>query len=367
MSADPKGPDPKADDVAGGPHLIVPSPTFQLDEDRLAAYLRDHVPGLNRFSVRQFQGGQSNPTYLLDAGDAGRFVLRKKPPGRLLPSAHQVEREYRVISALHGTDVPVPTPITLCEDADVIGTPFYVMGYVPGRVHDHPRVDGVDPAERAALHDSMNATLAALHRVDWAAVGLTGFGKTENYLGRQIDRWARQYRASIVDEADPVMEELMVWLEGNIPADTRTTIAHGDFRIGNLMYAPDAPRVAAVLDWELCTLGDPLGDLAYCCLPYHLPVEGEGGGKGLVGLDLKSLGIPSEAAFLDAYQERVGCAVGSGWTFYLTFALFRLASILQGVYARAVQGNASDANALAVGKRAATLAHAARTLANGEG
>jgi len=347
------------------PALIDVLPAHRFDEERLGAYLAGRVPGLEggRIAVRQFQGGQSNPTFRLDTG-AGQFVLRKKPPGPLLPSAHQVEREYRAISALHGSGVPVPRPILLCEDPDVIGTAFYVMEFVDGRVFERPELPDLDPAERAAIYDAMNETLAALHRVDWAAAGLEGFGKPENYLARQIDRWSRQYRASIVGEADPVMEELITWLGANIPAESRTTIAHGDFRLGNLLFAQGEPRVAAVLDWELSTLGDPLGDLAYCCLPYHLPA-GLAGVKGLVGADLKTLGVPSEEEFVAAYCRRTGRQGIAGWTFYLTFALFRLAAIVQGVYARAVQGNASSANALEVGKRATLLARTAHGLAMG--
>ncbi|HYG91353.1 MAG TPA: phosphotransferase [Azospirillum sp.] len=347
------------------PVLIDVLPAHRFDEERLRAYLSGHVPGLGTVAVRQFQGGQSNPTFLLDSA-AGRFVLRKKPPGPLLPSAHQVEREYRIIAALHGSDVPVPRPVLLCEDTEVIGTAFYVMEYVDGRVLERPDLEGMARPERRAVYDAMNATMAALHRVDWAAAGLTGFGKPENYLARQVDRWSRQYRASIVGEADPVMEELIAWLGANMPAEGPAAIAHGDFRLGNLLYAPHEARVAAVLDWELSTLGDPLGDLAYCCLPYRLPA-GVDGIKGLRGLDLAALGIPSEEEFVAAYCRRTGREGIAGWTFYLTFSLFRLAAILQGVYARAVQGNASNANALEVGKRATLLARTAQDLAFGKG
>ncbi|SMH62788.1 phosphotransferase [Azospirillum agricola] len=343
--------------------LIPVLPVHRFDEDRLRAYLADRIPGLGGIAVRQFQGGQSNPTFRLDTG-AGSFVLRKKPPGPLLPSAHQVEREYRVIAALHGSAVPVPRAILLCEDPDIIGTAFYVMDCVDGRILERPELEGHTPADRSAVYDAMNTTLAALHSVDWAAAGLGGFGRTEHYLTRQIDRWTRQYRASVVGEADPVMEELIVWLTANTPADARITIAHGDFRLGNLLFAPEAPRVAAVLDWELSTLGDPLGDLAYCCLPYHLPAEMDGV-KGLRGIDLAALGIPTEDEFVAAYCRRTGRDGIASWTFYLTFSLFRLAAILQGVHARAVQGNASNSNALEVGRRATLLARTAQGLALG--
>lgn len=345
--------------------LIEVRPAHRFDEDRLRRWLAERVQGIGPIAVRQFQGGQSNPTYLLETA-AGRFVLRKKPPGPLLPSAHQVEREYRIVAALHGSEVPVPRPVLLCEDAEVVGTAFYVMEYVQGRILDRPELEGMTRDERAATYDAMNATLAALHRVDWATAGLTGFGRTENYLARQIDRWARQYRASLVEEADPAMEELIAWLVRNQPDDGAIAIAHGDYRLGNLIFAPDGPRVAAVLDWELSTLGDPLGDLAYCCLPYRLPA-GVDGIKGLRGLDLEALGIPSEEAFVAAYCQRTGRDGIADWTFYLAFALFRLAAILQGVHARAVQGNASSANALEVGRRASLLARTAHALALGKG
>ncbi|PWC44762.1 phosphotransferase [Azospirillum sp. TSO22-1] len=347
------------------PALTDVLPAHRFDEERLRAYLSGHIPGLGAIAVRQFQGGQSNPTFLLDTA-AGRFVLRKKPPGPLLPSAHQVEREHRIIAALHGSGVPVPRPVLLCEDPEVIGTAFYVMDYVDGRIFERTDLEGLDPAGRGAVYDAMNATMAALHRVDWTAAGLDGFGKPENYLARQVDRWSRQYRASIVGEPDPVMEDVIGWLGASMPPEEPTTIAHGDFRLGNLLYAHGEPRVLAVLDWELSTLGNPLGDLAYCCLPYHLPAGVEGV-KGLRGLDLAALGIPSEEAFVEAYCRRTGRVGIAGWTFYLTFSLFRLAAILQGVHARAVQGNASNANALEVGKRATLLARTARGLAFGKG
>ena len=346
-------------------HLIPVRPAHRFDEARLAAYLAGPLGDPGPVTVLQFQGGQSNPTFRLDTR-AGRFVLRKKPPGPLLPSAHQVEREYRIIAALHGSDVPVPRPLLLCEDADVIGTPFYIMECVEGRILSQPDLAGMDPDERAAVYDAMNATLAALHRTDWAALGLGDFGRTDRYLARQIACRTPQYRASLVGDADPVMEALAVWLADSIPADGATAIADGDFRLGNLIFAPVAPRVAAVLDWELSTLGDPLGDLAYCCLPYRLPA-GAAGVKGLMGLDLPALGIPDEDSFIAAYCRRTGRDGIGGWSFYLAFSLFRLAAILQGVHARAVQGNASSADALEVGQRAALLARTAHALALGKG
>ncbi len=342
--------------------LIDVLPHHSFDEARLAAYLSARIPGLGRPKIRQFQGGQSNPTFLLES-EAGRFVLRKKPPGVLLPSAHQVEREFRVISALYGTAAPVPRPVLLCEDSEVIGAAFYVMELVEGRLFEHPALPELEASERRPVFDAMNATLAALHGVDWKAVGLADYGKPENYLGRQLDRWTKQYRSSAT-QADPFVDELIGWLAANKPAGGDVAIAHGDYRLGNLIFAPDAPRVAAILDWELSTLGDPLGDLAYCCLPYHMPSDMPGL-RGLKGLDVAALGIPSEEEFVADYCRRTGRPGIPQWTFYLAFSLFRLTAILQGVYARALAGNAANANALEVGERATQLARTAHTLAIG--
>lgn len=342
--------------------LIDVRPAHRFDEARLLDYLADHVDSVrDGTTIRQFQGGQSNPTFLLTTS-AGRYVLRKKPPGTLLPSAHQIEREYRVISALHGSAVPVPRPVVLCEDAAVIGTAFYVMEYVAGRVVPRPEQADLTPDDRTAMIGAMAETMAALHAVDWAAAGLADFGKPDDYLGRQIARWSRQYEASIVDGPDPAMENLTRWLTEAKPTDVQVTIAHGDFRMGNLIFAPDAPRVAAVLDWELATLGDPLADLAYCCLPYHLPGVGADA-RGYQGLDIEALGIPSEDAVLATYCAATGRAGIGHWSFYLAFSAFRLAAICHGVYARAKKGNASSADALEVGRRATQLSALGWTLA----
>lgn len=332
--------------------LIEVLPLHRFDEIRLAAYLAEALPGVGAIRVRQFQGGQSNPTYLLETG-LGRLVLRKKPPGVLLPSAHQIEREYRIIAALRGTAVPVPEALHLCEAAGVIGTPFFVMRHVEGRIFQQPDLAAAPKDERRALFLSAAETLAVLHGVDYRAAGLESFGKPENYLVRQIDRWSRQYRAS--DSGDVAMDALIQWLEANIPAPGRVAIAHGDYRIGNLIFAPEAPRVAAVLDWELSTIGDPLGDLAYCCLCYHLPHDVPGV-KGLAGLDLAAEGLPDEADFVAHYCRHAGLAEVADWTFYRAFALFRLAAILFGVNARARQGNAANADALTAGRNAGLLA-----------
>ena len=334
--------------------LIDVLPAHQFDEAKLANYLQDYLPGANQgITVKQFQGGQSNPTFLLDIAGK-RYVLRKKPPGKLLPSAHMVEREFQVINALGKTDVPVPTARLLCEDPEIIGTAFYVMDYVEGRVYSQPLLAEVAQEERMPIYQSMIDTMARMHNADWKAIGLEGYGKPDNYIARQVKRWGGQFEASRTHDM-PAMDALMKWLPENIPADQSTTIAHGDFRIGNLMLDPTEPKVVSILDWELATLGHPLSDLAYCCLPYHMPVNVDGA-KGMVGADLKSLGLPEEQQLLDWYCQYTGRTGVPNWNFYIAFSLFRLAAIVQGVYHRALQGNASNADALEVGKRAGLLA-----------
>jgi aminoglycoside phosphotransferase (APT) family kinase protein len=341
---------------------MIPEPVdvreaHRFDIARLEDYLCRHVAGFaGPLTVRQFRGGQSNPTYHLGTPRA-QYVLRRKPPGKLLPSAHAVEREYRVITALAGTGVPVPATYAGCDDADVIGTPFYVMEYVRGRVFADPALPGVTPAEREAMYDSMNAVLARLHTVDWRAIGLADFGKPGNYFARQIHRWTAQYRASETERID-AMEALIAWLPSHIPPGDETTLVHGDFRPGNLLFHPTEPRVVAVLDWELATLGHPLADLGYNCMPYHLSHEWEGlGDKGL-----KSLGLPTEAEYLDAYCRRTGRPPIPDWEFYIVFAMFRLAAIAQGIMGRVLAGTASDPNARERGARARPLAETAWTL-----
>ena len=327
--------------------LIEPLPQHRLDERRLFDFLARELPGFEEpAQVRQFQGGQSNPTYLIAAG-ARRWVLRKKPPGELLPSAHQVEREFRVQQALAGSAVPVPTMWLLCEDEAVIGSAFYVMDHVEGRVLTDTRLTALDPAERRPIYDALATTLAALHRVDVRAAGLEDFGKAENYVGRQIDRWTKQYLAAKTDDV-PAMDRLMAWLPEHAPERDETTIVHGDFRLGNMIYAPDRPQVAAVLDWELATLGHPLSDLAYAALPYHLPPGGPL--PGLRDVDPRTLGLPTEAEFLETYAKAAGRAEVEDWPFFLALSLFRLAGITQGVYARALAGNAADRGAMIMGE-----------------
>jgi aminoglycoside phosphotransferase (APT) family kinase protein len=314
----------------------------------LESYMGAHVPDFGgSLAVRQFKGGQSNPTFLLESGGR-RYVMRKKPPGKLLPSAHQVEREYRILRALSSTDVPVPKVHFLCEDADVIGTPFYVMDHVEGRIFRNPRIPNASgPAERGAIIDTMNETLAKLHRVDYEAAGLGDFGKAGNYMARQVSRWSNQYDASKTDDIK-TMDRLMEWLPKHVPDDDSSSIAHGDFRLENMIVHPAEPRVLAVLDWELSTIGHPLADLGYNCMVYHLPA-GDFAGSGYLGADLAELGIPSEPEYVQTYCERVGRSSAPQFSFYVAFGLFRLAAIVQGVYKRGLDGNASSASALKYG------------------
>ena len=326
----------------------------RIDRARLERYLGRHVPeAAPILGVRQFAAGQSNPTYLID-GPERRFVLRKKPPGTLLPSAHLVEREYRILAALAETDVPVPPVHHLCEDADIIGTAFYVMDYVEGSVDQDPAWPALAPARRRAAYESMADVLARLHRVDWRALGLEDYGRPGNYVARQIRRWTGQYEASRSGEI-VAMDRLITWLPDHIPDDDETTIVHGDYRPGNLIVHPSEPRIAAVLDWELSTLGHPLSDLAHNCLAFSIP-RGASALPGLGGADMDALGLPAEAAYRDAYCARAGRGPLADWGFYMAFAFFRMAAICQGVYARGLKGNASAANAHEYGERARALA-----------
>jgi aminoglycoside phosphotransferase (APT) family kinase protein len=336
------------------PETVPVQDAHRFDTGALERYLTARMPGFAGplAAVRQFEGGQSNPTYYLRAA-SGEFVLRRKPPGRLLPSAHAVDREYRVIAALRGSGVPVPEAHLLCEDPEVIGTPFYVMSYVAGRIFRDPRLPGISPPERAAVYDAMNAVLARLHGVDWRAVGLADFGRPGNYFARQIHRWTAQYRASAT-EPIAAMERLIEWLPAHVPPDDVTTLVHGDYRPGNVVIHPTEPRLLAVLDWELATLGHPLADLAYTCLPYRLPVALD----GLADADLAGLGVPSEREYVAAYCRRVGRGAIPAWDFYVAFALFRLAAIYQGIMGRVLAGTASDPRARERGERARPLAEA---------
>ena len=346
--------------VVGAAVLVPPLTNHRFDEARLTAYLAAELPGFaGPLTVRQFQGGQSNPTFHLHTPGAD-YVLRKKPPGTLLPSAHAVDREFTVQSALAGTAVPVAPMRLLCRDDGVIGTMFYVMDHLPGRVFADRTLAGVPPADRGAMYDDMNRVMAALHAVDWQAVGLGGFGRPQAYVARQIDRWSRQYVASNAGDV-PEMDRLMAWLPAHAPTVDETAIAHGDFRLGNLIFHPTEPRVLAVLDWELSTIGHPLADLAYNCIPWRLPVTME----GLVGA--QATGIPSEAEYVAAYCRRTGRQGVPDLDFFVVFSLFRWAAIAAGVYRRALDGNAADARALTIGTKFRALAEAAWALANQAG
>ena len=311
-----------------------------LDCARLADYLEAHVSGFRGpMSAEKFAGGQSNPTFRIEAA-SGTYVLRRKPPGKLLKSAHAVDREFRVMSALRGTDVPVAEPLHLCEDDSVIGSMFYLMSFKQGRVFWDPALPELDKGERAAVYDEMNRVLAALHSVDVEAVGLADFGRPGSYFARQVSRWGRQYRDSETETiAD--MDTLIAWVDANTPEDDgRVGLVHGDYRIDNLIFDPQEPKVIAVVDWELSTLGHPFSDVAYQCMQWRLPHDGLF--RGLVGLDRAGLGLPTEEAYVARYCERMGLTHIDDWTFCLAFSFFRLAAILQGVKRRALDGNASN-------------------------
>ncbi len=335
------------------------------DVQRLEDHLARHLPGfVAPLTVAQFKGGQSNPTFMLSCGDGRRLVLRRKPPGTLLPSAHAVDREFRVISALQSTAVPVPKTHLLCTDESVIGTMFYVMDCVDGRVLWDPTLPGMDKAQRAEIYAELNRVIAALHQVDPVAVGLADYGKPSGYVERQVKRWTQQYRAAETERI-AAADALMQWLPDHLPAEGSTRIVHGDYRLDNVMFHPTEPRIVAVLDWELSTLGDPLVDFAYHCLTWHMhngPTT-----RGLAGEDLADLGIPEEPSYLATYLQhtaQVGRQVSADeWGYYLVFNMFRLVGILQGIMARALQGNASSPQALEAGRRARPLAEQAWTLA----
>lgn len=319
----------------------------RFDAARLETYLRGAIEDFgDGMIVRQFQGGASNPTFLLTTTRRGvetHYVLRKKPPGELLASAHQVDREFKVMKALAQTDVPVPVMRCLCEDAGVIGTAFYVMDYMEGRVFRDATLPGLSPRERTAVYDELNATLAKLHKVDYQAVGLGDYGKAGGYYERQLKRWIAQYR-SAESEHIPEMEALIAAFPSLIPKDDSVSIAHGDYRLENTMFHPTEPRLIAVLDWELSTIGHPLADIAYNCFLWRSDSPSWG---SLVGVDFAASGIPTEQAYLDAYCRRTGRTGVENWNFYMAFGIFRLASISQGVYRRVLSGAvASDRPAI---------------------
>jgi aminoglycoside phosphotransferase (APT) family kinase protein len=325
------------------------------DTARLAAYLEAHVPGFRGpLTAEKFAGGQSNPTFRIEAA-SGRYVLRRKPPGELLKSAHAVDREFRVLEALHGGSVPVAKPFHLCTDDDVIGSWFYLMDHVDGRIFWNPALPELDSAQRGAIYDEMNRVLAALHAVDVDAVGLADYGRPGNYFERQVGRWTKQYRASETEHID-AMERLLEWLPGATPPDDgHVGLIHGDYRLDNLIFASDRPEILAVVDWELSTLGHPFADLAYQCMQLRLPSDLKVL-AGLGGVDRAALGIPSEADYVTAYCERMGLDTIPHWEYYLAFSFFRFSAILQGIQKRALDGNASSALAFDYGALARPLA-----------
>src|SRR3954469_5800754 len=324
------------------------------ERHRIDAAALERFLGFKLENIEQFKGGQSNPTYRLTALDGRKFVLRRKPPGKLLPSAHAVDREFKVISALHPTGFPVAKPLVLCEDESVIGTIFYVMDCVEGRVLWDPALPGMTREQRAAIWDEKNKVISRLHSIDYRAIGLEDFGKPGNYIGRQVERWSKQYRASETQRIE-AMDNLIGWLPNNIPPEAGTTVVHGDFRLDNTIFHPTEPRILAVLDWELSTLGDPLADFAYHCMGFHIPPDKF---RGMGGLDLPALGIPGEAEYVKRYCDRTKRKAidPSHWDFYLAYNLFRIAAICQGIMKRVVDGTAASAHARDAGGRAKPMA-----------
>ena len=321
------------------------SEALRFDEARLADYLAQQIDDFGRpLTVRQFKGGQSNPTYQLITPNR-KYVLRRKPPGRLLPSAHAVDREYRVIAALYPTGFPVAKPYVLCEDESIIGTAFYVMEYVDGRIFWGPLLPGVSKEERFAVYDAMNATIAQLHTLDCEKLGLADFGKPGNYIGRQIARWTKQYLASETENI-PEMNRLIDWLPKHLPEEERSTVVHGDFRLDNMILHPDRPEILAVLDWELSTIGDPMADFTYHLMQWQMPPDISTSGAGsLLNVDFAALGIPDMGAYVEMYCQRTGRAGVPNLDYYAAYNFFRLAGILQGIVGRVRDGTAANENA----------------------
>ncbi len=328
-------------------------PAHRFDERRLEDWLAANLDGFaGPMTVADFKGGQSNPTYRLTT-PGGSYVLRRKPPGTLLPSAHAVDREYRILHALADTGVPVPRTFLLCEDESVVGTMFYVMDFLDGRILFDPRLPEVNSnTERAAMFDAMNQVIAALHTVDYKAVGLGDFGREGGYVARQIGRWSKQYKASETDTID-AMERLVEWLPAHLPAHDETTLVHGDYRLDNLIFHPTEPRVIGVLDWEIATLGNPLADFAYHVMAWRVSPDEF---RGLREVDTKALGIPDEAAYTAAYAQRTGRDALPDWEFYMAYNLFRMSAILQGIMGRVRDGTAANPEAARMGALVRPLA-----------
>lgn len=332
-----------------------------LDTEVLSRYLEANIEGFKGpITAEKFAGGQSNPTFKITAA-SGTYVLRRQPPGKLLKSAHAVDREYRVLNALKNTDVPVARVYHLCEDRDVIGSMFYIMEFCDGHIYWGAALPEIESNEkRAAMYDEMNRVLAALHSVDLEATGLSDYGKPGNYFERQFGRWSSQYKASELQPI-PEMDQLIEWLDANLPADDgKVSLTHGDYRLDNVMFSQDNSKIIAVLDWELSTLGHPYSDLAYQCMQLRLPTSNEKNTmSGLLGINPTELGIPTEEEYVAAYCKRMGIEKIDNWSFYLAFSFFRLAAICQGVAKRAADGNASNKAADRVGAMVQPLAQTA--------
>lgn len=320
-------------------------PVLAFDPQALETWLRPHITGFEGpVRVRQFKGGQSNPTYEITT-PAAVYALRRKPPGKLLQSAHAVDREFRVLTALHAQGFPVPRPFVYCDDPHVIGTPFYVMARVEGRVYWDLGMPQSNPAERATIYDDMNATIARLHSLDPAAIGLADFGRPEGYVARQVKRWSQQYRAS---ETEPVpeMDRLIAWLPDQVPATARPAVVHGDYRLDNVILHPEEPRIVAVIDWELATLGDPYADFVYHLMSWVMPPIKGGGAGSLIGRDLAALGIPSMEDYASNYARRIGISEIPHLEVLMAYNFFRIAAILQGIVGRVRDGTASSEHAM---------------------
>jgi aminoglycoside phosphotransferase (APT) family kinase protein len=338
----------------------------KFDVDALATYLQQHVPGYpgGPLTVEQFKGGQSNPTFKLSAGSQ-HYVLRTKPgpAAKLLPSAHAIDREFRVMDALQKSGFPAARQYALCNDEEVIGRAFYIMEFIEGRVLWDPALPGMAPTERTEIYAELNRVIALLHMVDYNAIGLGDYGKPGNYFMRQIERWTRQYQASVTEPIE-AMDQLIAWLPQNIPTGDDTSIVHGDFRLDNMIFHPTEPRILAVLDWELSTLGHPLADFSYHCMSWHIP---PGQFRGLGGLDLKAMGIPTQDEYIASYCARTGKVIrAADFNFYLAYNMFRLAGIMQGIMKRYADGTAASAQALENGKKARPMAELGWAYATGK-